>query len=330
MVLLEEVVCTGVIAYRHLLAWGRKFIESGYELQNTEKTCRQMQDMQGETAAIFVEIQGIPLETHLSRTYRETMTHKENKVETAPKKKHKTSRLSLRVAAADKAGFSQYCKNYRLRQADAFTRLLNKVEVEPGEDIQRLSELLQQAEEKCTVLNEKNKQLQKQLLFSLPSQPERNARNTLMLIKQAVGQYLQLVTPKAVPTGELLRPIPYDRLRRENPDLWMYEYPNEEGSHLVELQALAWGKGRAPVQFIFAETESGALIKFRYYAKKEFVGSPIKDSPFAQYGTRWLLTGKWALDGAMDLAAAFPLSAVVPDKKHTNSLDELIAAAKSR
>lgn len=234
-------------------------------------------------------------------------------------------RMSMRVMERDKERFRNYCSSYHLRQADGFSRLLSQAATEPGEDILRLSKQLKEAEQKNAALQKKNQQMYALMAMPGNSQPERNARDALMLVKQAVGQYLDLMQPQGEVYRQPIKPMRYDRLRRTFPNIRAYQYPEEERAYVVEVEALAWGKSRLPVLFAFGKAEDGAYLKFRYYPKKEFVGYSLRD--YAQTGSVWMLAGKKALDGAVDLMAALPLPKQVLSRKR-GSLDALIAAAQ--
>lgn len=71
MVVLEEVSCTGAVAYRHVLSWVRCFDDHGFEILNPGGTLAQAEQMQEETLKIYERIAEIPFEEHLRKRWQE-------------------------------------------------------------------------------------------------------------------------------------------------------------------------------------------------------------------------------------------------------------------
>ena len=82
--------------------------------------------------------------------------------------------------------------------------------------------------------------------------------------------------------------------------------------------------------FVMGKTLEGECIKFRFYPKKEFVGVQVRQSYYALLDSKWLLAGRKAPDGAIDLLAAFPLlNSTGSVNAEKLSLDEQIHRAAS-
>lgn len=330
MVLLEEIFCTGAVAYRHVLAWIKRFTDDEFRVVNPDGMLAQAAQMQEDTQKIYEQIAGIDLEEHLVRLWHESKILPRKVLEKREKEQASTQ-LCLRLSPADKADFQRYCRRTNLRQTDAFAQLLNTAGENSVPDIRRLSDLLEESEARCTRLVEENKTLRSGLLISQPARIENNTREYFTFAQKAICEFVKVTYTKETYTGLPIKEYRYDDFKRRFPNAARYQYPTAEGSYIVRLQALVWGKARNPVYFLICTTQEGECLKFRFYQKREFIGKQVRNSFYAQLDSLWLFAGKAAPDGAVDLMAAFPLLNTIEEKQQEKmSLDELILGAASK
>ena len=330
MVVLEELLCTGAVAYRHVLAWVKCFEEQGFVILNPKGTLIQAEQMQDQTLKIYEQLLEIPFAEHLSRTHQEHRVvpqRVQEKKENEPASTH----LCIRMSPTDKREFQRYCRDTNLRQTDALAQLLHTSGENALPNIRRLSGLLDETEARCTKLAEENEKLRSGLALPRSERIENNARESFQFIQKAIQSYVKLTYTKDQYTFLPIKEYRYDDFKRRFPDAAQYHYPAEEGCYTVFLQALVWGKSRNPVYFLMCKTQEGECLKFRFYPKREFTGMKVRQSLYAQLDSLWMFAGRMAPDGAVDLWAAFPL--LRPMKAHPNdkkSLDEQIMYAASK
>lgn len=134
----------------------------------------------------------------------------------------------------------------------------------------------------------------------------------------------------------------------------LHQYPSAGGCHEVIINGLVRGFSRAkqnaeqcaPLFICGTLLEDNTTVKYRWYAKKDYIGvSPI-NWDLTCLGDRWLLCCIIAKDGAADLVAAVPMSRFdhllsstqqrndapldLQIDRQTSRLDSLIAAAQNR
>ena len=152
---------------------------------------------------------------------------------------------------------------------------------------------------------------------------EARAADFLAFLRPELANYLRMICP----LGSPLPGIPYKRF----PGYKKYEFPEEEGFSYVQVKALLWGRNRS--QFIMGEGEDGKLVKFRYYQRPLYAGLRITTEGL------WLVGCRKASDGAMEVAAAFPVPPIPEpepeqeqetEKHRKASLNDIILAAKAK
>ena len=330
MVMLEEVTCTGAVAYKHVLAWIRWFEDNTFEMLNPDGMLNQSENMQEETQKIYEQISQLDFEEHLARCYQETRVVL-RKGQEKREKEHASTQLCLRLTPTDKEAFRQYCERTKLRQTDAFAKLLHTSGENAEPDIQRLLELLEESEIRCTKLTQENTQLRSGLTIPRSERIENSARVHFAFAQQAIREFVKTTYTKDRYTDLPIKEFRYDDFKNRFPNAAQYQYPTEEGVYIVRLQALVWGKARNPVYFLMCKTQEGEYLKFRFYQKKEFIGVPVRQSFYALLDSLWQFAGRMAPDGAVDLVAAFPLlNAGNTNKREKLTLDEQILGAASK
>lgn len=118
---LEDVNTTDRGAYRYRLAWYRYFVDHGYEVIAYPGTKEKLDDVQGDTLAIYNAAKELPLEAVLSEENLLVGDY-QRATKQEPKKKNITVHLSPKEydqikKKADAAGLtvSRYCKNAALK-----------------------------------------------------------------------------------------------------------------------------------------------------------------------------------------------------------------------
>jgi len=330
-VLLEEVHCTGAVAYRHILSWLRIFGENEFEILNPDGMLEQSEQMQEETLKIYRKLSEKSLEEYLEGEVIESVPSTQKK-QKAKEKERASCQLCLRITAGEKAEFQKYCKMMNLRQTDALARLLSTSGENPAPNIRRLSELLDASETRCTKLAEENNKLREGQLLPRSERIDNNAKKTFLFAQKAIQEFVKITYTKETYTDHPIKEFRYDEFKRHFPQAEQYRYPLEEGCYVVKLQAMVWGKARNPVYFVMGKTMEGVCLKFRFYQKREFIGEQVRRSFYGLRNSQWMLAGRAAPDGAVDLMAAFPLLYPLDgkEKKGTLSLNEKILEATLR
>jgi len=330
MVMLEEINCTGAVAYKHVLAWIRWFEDNTYEILNPEGMLAQSEQMQEETLKIYEQISQIDFEEHLTRCYQETRIVPRKVLEKREREQSSTQ-LCLRLTPTDKEAFQQFCEQTNLRQTDAFAKLLHTSGENAEPDIRRLHDLLEESEKRCTKLAEENAQLRSGLTIPQSVRIENSARAHFTFAQKVIREFVKVTYTKERYTDLPIKEFRYDDFKNRFPNAARYQYPIEEGVYIVRLQALVWGKARNPVYFLMCKTQEGEHLKFRFYQKKEFIGVQVRQSFYALLDSYWLFAGRMAPDGAVDLMAAFPLlNSVNMNQREKQTLDEQILGATSK
>ena len=330
MVVLEEVNCVGATAYRHVLAWLQCFEDQGFEMLNPDGMLTHAEQMQEATMEIYARISKIPFEAHLKRCWQETRIAPKRALEKR-EKEHASTQLCLRLAPTDKEEFQKYCRRTNLRQTDAFAQLLNTAGENAAPDVQRLSDLLEESETRCTKLAEEHEKLRSGLAVPRSERIENNARATFNFAQKAICAFVKATYTRNRYTDLPIKEFRYDDFKRRFPNATRYQYPTEDGTYIVKLQTLVWGKARNPVYFLMCKTQEGEYLKFRFYQKSEFIGEQVRHSFYAQLDSRWLFAGRVAPDGAVDLLAAFPLlNTAYGERREKMALDDQIQNAASK
>lgn len=323
---LEELTCTGSEAYRHVLAWLHWFEAAGYCSINHARTAVSSEELYPPTEKIIRQLPLLPVEQILARTCLEKPSDGNRK---PPRKfplllqPEKQVQMNLRMAERDKKRFDQFCKKNGLKSREALGLLLDQI----SQNHTHLDQLL--ADQKA--LRQENEALKDRLAVQqeqVLSPKERQMEAYLHFLKPIIAAYIRLIVPQE--EDRSLPTLPYKRFQKKTTA--HYEYP-EEGILVLTAEALLWGRNRA--RFLVGHGEDGKFRKIRYYPKETFTGALPWDY---RSGTRWLIGCRQASDGAMEIAAAFPLppkkaEAEAPPEKESSpkaSLDDLISQAKGR
>lgn len=308
--ILESITCTGADAYRHILAWIHRLEEAGYCCINFEQTVESSYDLYPETEAILKTLPPQPIEDILEQT----RLHKPSDGDRKPSKPRLFQRpepivqMNLRMTKHHREQFRKFCKKHNLKAKDAMGLLLDQME---GIDTQ-LQQIQRSYENELTSLRQ----------VKSPKAEER-AADFLAFLRPELANYLRMICP----LGNPLQGIPYKRF----PGYKKYEFPEKEGFFYVQVKALLWGRNRS--QFIMGEGEDGKLVKFRYYQRPLYAGLRITTEGL------WLIGCRKATDGAMEVAAAFPVppipETVQQQEQQTEnprkaSLNDRILAAKTK
>lgn len=323
--ILEQLECTGADAYRHVLAWIHLFEQAGFYSINHVATAVSSDLLYPPTETILKALPQEPAQQILARTY----VQKPSEANIRPSRRlaflpepEKQVQMNLRMTVKDKKTFDRFCRKHRLKSREALGLLLDQI---TGEDA-HLKQLLSAQKD----LREENNKLKDQLAVLSGKEPpvqEKRGEAYLRFLQPGLEAYIQRLFPNE--EEDMLPAVPYKRFRKQTGI--RYEYPQEEGFLLLTAEMSLWGRNRS--RFVVGRGENGDYLKLRYYPKPLFAGVPIWDYPS---GTRWLIGCRRAADGAMEIAAAFPLPSV-PKKAEAPaaserkvSLDDQIRTAGKR
>lgn len=227
----------------------------------------------------------------------------------------KTTQLSIRLNADEKAVFNRYASHMRMTQRDAFLYLMEKHGNPFQDSIDRLIDASvlrshQQSQKKINKLTEEIANLQKQLERARNATPE-NAAPKMTARYRHLQELIKLYFNSLQPKPKASPPLPrygYKRFVRKLSPTTRYTYPREEGCYIFLPEALLYGESHPPVYFWVGKLENGQPCKMRVYNKWDYSGISPTNDVYAIQGSRWLVSLRKSADGAMDLIVAFPLN----------------------
>lgn len=294
--ILEDLSCTGADAYQHILAWICRFEEAGYCNINHTSTAIASENLYPPTEAIFQKLMQEPMDQILARTHvprPADANRKPSAIQQILKKPEKNVQMNLRMNPKDKRTFDRFCKKHHLNAREGLGLLLDQIS---GEE-DHLQPLLQER----AVFQQESDRLRARLEVlegeHFPGREQR-ALEYLSFLKAGLADYLQQIAPE--PEGESLPTCSYKRFKTQSGVRPVY--PETEGFLIIQAVVMLWGRNKS--RFIVGRGPAGECLKLRYYPKPLYMGPLIWEYPS---GTRWLLGCRQAADGAMEVAAAFPL-----------------------
>lgn len=326
--ILEELKCTGAEAYRHVLAWIRRFEEAGYCTINHMGTAIASKALYPPTEVILSRLLTEPMDQLLERTYvpkPSAANWKPSRIQSVLSNPEKHVQMNLRMTPKDKRRFDLFCKSNNLKAREALGLLLDQI---TGDE-----EHLRQMMSEQKTLRQENENLKNQLAVrqgKILSPMDQKPAEHLQFLKKGLVEYTGLICPNEEETS--LPVFPYKQFRTQS-DI-RYEYPESEGFLLLRAEAMLWGRHRS--RFIVGRGQNGEYLKVRYYPNPLYVGAFLWDYPA---GTQWLVGCRRAADGAMEVAAVFPLplrmesakTSVVPiETERRISLDDQIRNASAK
>lgn len=338
--LLEELTLTTAEAYKHVLAWIHIFSSNGYASLNHEGQNVQAKYPHPDTTVIIQGINAEPLEKILQRTFiaRPADANGPPMPKEIPESRE-TAQMNVRMKKMDKQRFLAFCDRLHLNQKEGFSILLDRTEKETANA--HLEVILREKDQRILELEDKNRALRSKL-STLTADPKEWFKKEFSFFKEGIENYLFALFPQRE-HGIPMKPLSYRHFMKRKDPAITYRYPDSDGFMCITLEGILWGLSRRRALFIVGKGEDGAHFRFRYYPKADFLGYPLKGSPYAFEGARWYLGYKRAKDGAMNLVAAFPLSAINTENQvpvgrlHENadslkkpSLDEQIFSAEMR
>lgn len=294
--ILEELNCTGAEAYKHILAWICRFEEAGYCTINHTGTAIASETLHPPAKAIFQKLMQEPIDQILARTHIPRPSDANQKPSAMQRiliKPEKNIQMNLRMSPKDKRTFDRFCKKHHLHAREALGLLLDQI---TGED-DHLRPLLEEraaCQQECDRLRARLENLKGE---HFPAREQR-ALEYLSFLKTGLSDYWLQIVP--MPEGEPLPTCSYKRFKSQSnihP-----EYPEQEGFLVMQAVAMLWGRNKS--RFIVGRGSAGECLKLRYYPKPLYMGPLIWEYP---PGTWWFLGCLRSADGAMEVAAAFPL-----------------------
>ena len=109
--ILEQLNCTGAEAYRHVLAWIRRFEEAGCCSINHMRTALASETLHPPAEAILAKLMQEPLEQILARTYVQKPSDANRKPSALQRiltKQEKNVQMNLRLSPKDKRNFDRF------------------------------------------------------------------------------------------------------------------------------------------------------------------------------------------------------------------------------
>jgi hypothetical protein len=305
--LLEELTLTTAEAYKHVLAWIHIFSSNGYASINHEGQNIQAKNPLPDTTVIIQGLNAEPLEKILQRTFIARPADANSPP--MPKEiseSQETAQMNVRMKKSDKQRFLAFCDRLHLNQKEGFSILLDHAETEAT--TVHLDTILEEKARRILELEDKNRALQSKL-STLTADPKERFKKEFSFFKKGIENYLLALFPQSE-QGIPMKPLLYRRFMKQKDPAITYRYPDSDGFMRITLEGLLWGLSRKRALFIVGQCENGTYIRLRYYPKDDFLGYPLKESPYAFEGSRWYVGYKRAADGAMNLVAAFPLSVI--------------------
>ena len=309
--ILEELNCTGAEAYKHILAWICRFEAAGYCTINHTGTAIASETLHPPTEALFQKLMQEPMDQILARTHvpkPSDANRKPSVVQRILMKQEKKVQMNLRMTAKDKRTFDRFCRKYHLNAREGLGLLLDQITGEE-DHLQPLLEERAAYQLECNQLKARLAVLEGE---HFPGREQR-ALEYLSFLKTGLSDCLQQIAP--MPEGECLPAYSYKQFK--SPSGIHPQYPESEGFLVMQAIVMLWGKNKS--RFIVGRGQSGECLKVRYYPKPFYMGLRIWEYP---PGTWWLLGCRRAADGAMEVAAAFPLPSEWKQRKEAVPLAE--------
>jgi len=280
--------------------------------------------MQPPTEAIYETIRTTPLDivlkAGLCTKFRPSVKLSTEKLDT--ERRCNSVQFNLRIFEKDMLDFVRFCETHGFSRKEGFALLMNCCPGINGNDRSPEEEIIKLLKSK---LDDHTAQLEltqdKLTKLNTDIRSDTRYRSLLDSMQALLQKYCRLILPEDAQLDEELRICKYHDI----PDVDKYEYPSEDqGIMAITLDGLAYGRGRSPAIFIFAKTEDGSLVKFRYYSKRDYIGISIPHSDWAFPEAKWLVTWQKAKDGAIDLKGSIPIPLNLTDTAaddHTDDLD---------
>ena len=301
-----HIVCAGEMhryeVYYRILAYVNILCRAGYTVLNSPQTIGRANDLHAPAKSIVEEIEKENLDKLLARTRVEKPTDADKQIVAAggaPLRSSCTQKVTIRLMPNEKMQFKQLADQRGLSYRKLLIGLIDdNAHTDEGASMGKLTQ-----EEKMAELEEKLRTQRAEFNERLA---EKNRR--IHMIQVGLATYFNLMRstseiPLAIGTGR------YQDFAAAH----KFVYPDEEGPYIVRPTAILYGKGRYPARFLLGIGDSQRQLKMRFYPGS-CAGVSLTNENFGKRGTVWLLGGRRAPDGAMDLAFAFPLQVSFPYK----------------
>lgn len=323
------VTMTPAEAYKHTLAWINLFNQNHYFCLNAASTDIQARLPLPETEQIIAKLSLQSLDEILSNTKVDRPSDADKRILqalptfTPEPPKQQVVQMNVRMQKEDSLRLRSFCKELHINQREAMTLLIDRA----YGDISHCKTLITAYQKKIKKLESDLQKLQKkqQILSGKQlSDSEKRKSQLLSLLHDGCHAYLKRQFP-TLTQGKLCKPMQYKKCTQQLPAGISYSYPAGSGHTELRLHRIAWGRAKSHPCFIFGITPDGKHVKFRYYPKKEFFGTPIKDTSYAHAGANWFVLYAAAKDTAAEIIGALPLDVPqvnAPQIVSTSDVDE--------
>ena len=310
--LLEQVETTNVDTHRHLLAWTRYFVDSGYHVITGSGIYQQASSMHANTKEIYQAISkhSIPeiLALHLvpeKRTDAEPLTNSAPELNPRianPESIPLNSRISIRVTEQELRSFKSFCRRCGMTQREGFLILMEA----SGEE-SCTQELISELSNENQALKDRIRSLEERLKNPEAERLNREYRRRLRVQRKVLNSYFTALSRNwAEPAPNSYTPNPIHALPPTSLFTY-YKYPTENRLFRFRMECTLRGKGRYGALFLFGhDLNRNEPVKLRYYPRSSFFGVSPSFGSFYTEGS-CLLVGCRIQGEVAELCAAFPL-----------------------
>ena len=293
------------LAYRYQLAWHRHADESGYITLASETLDRAAYRMSPETEALYQQIARTPFSTFLTKPYTPSSLPpaQESKPSPPVNESQKPVQLNIRITAEERNHFIKLCNDNSVSQREAFSMLLS------GSSKTAAMRLIKQQrstiEEYLRTIDSLRSELKR---ASRGANADIRLKKALSFCKEAITHYIELTSSESAALPQPLKCYGWNQFSASFRNRFDYNYPADDGFSVATLDAICYGHGRHPAIFVWGtDVETGAKIKVRFYAKRDYIGISFPHSPFVYKNATLLIGYRVAPDNAVDLYFALPL-----------------------
>ena len=292
------------LAYRYQLAWHRHADESGYITLASESLDSAAYRMFPETETLYQQIACTPFSTFLAQPYASSLAPAQAPEPLTPtEEQQKPVQLNIRISAEDRNHFINLCNDNAVSQKEAFSMLLS------GSSETAAMQLIKQQrstiEEYLRTIDSLRSELKR---TSRGANADIRLKKALSFCKEAITHYIELTLSESAALPQPLKCYGWNQFSASFRNRFDYNYPADDGFSVATLDAICYGQGRHPAIFVWGtDVETGAKIKVRFYAKRDYIGISFPHSPFVYKNATLLIGYRAAPDNAVDLYFALPL-----------------------
>ena len=344
---LEHIHTDFSMAYRHVVAYMRAFIDEGFEVLNSPGMLEDARNIHPITQTILDSIILVPMEHRIKLQMQKQPNGNQNTnvvkepagdEKTNPQKELATEKLTVRLTPKEKKEFLDLALKTGVSQRQLLMLLMTNqqydfyMDVDWG-SVDYVRILLGAYRSRNDKLEEETEKLRQQLRDKGWEEKQMLQKRESEMVKNIDGffNYFTSLHQDNLPLEQGL----YKDYFADTPYSEYYQYPDNEDVFLFYPESILLGKGRYAPLFITGYDRYQRKVLLRFYRKTYFVGFSFTNEEFGVQGSCWLVRCERAKDGAMDLVFALPVDIThknYPNEKRAGDgqVDELIANARYR